>query len=398
MSTIKEPVIVSAVRTPLGKFNGTLKNIEATKLGSIVIGEALKRANLTPGDVDEVIMGMVLQAGRGQNPARQAALGADIPYEVGCMTINKVCGSGLKSVMIAANSVKCGEYEIIVAGGMENMAQAPYYLPKARDGYRMGEGKIVDGMVYDGLWEKYNDFHMGITGERIAEHYGLTREEIDAFAMRSHRLAARATEEGKFKSEIIPVEVPQRRSSPIILDHDEGIRPQTTMESLGRLRPAFRKDGLVTAGNASQISDGASAVVVMSREKALEMGIPILATIIDYNTSGCAPEDVMEAPVPAMRELVGRAGFTWDDIDLVEHNEAFASASVAVQKEFNIPDNKFNVNGGGVALGHPIGASGTRVLTTLIYALRNRGLKRGLLSLCLGGGNAVAMLVETEIE
>ncbi len=390
----KHPVIVSAVRTALGKFNGTLKNMKATEMGALVIKEAVKRANITVDDVDEVIMGMVLQGGQGQNPARQAAIGAGIPYTKGCMTINKVCGSGLKSIMIAANSIKCGEHDIIVAGGMENMAKAPYYMYKARDGYRMGNGEIVDGMVHDGLWDIYNNFHMGITGERISEHYDLTREEVDTFAMNSHLKAVKATEEGKFKDEIMPVEVPQRRGDPVVFDKDEGVRPNTTMESLGRLRAVFKKDGIVTAGNASQISDGASAVVVMSREKAEELGIPILATIAHYHTSGCAPEDVMEAPVPAINEILENNGLTVDDIDLWEHNEAFSSASVAVQKEFNIPDDKFNVHGGAVALGHPIGASGSRVLVTLLYAMKDRGAKRGLATLCLGGGNAVVMILE----
>ena len=391
---MKEPVIVSAVRTPLGRFNGTLKDMPATKLGSMVIKESIKRAGISPEDVGEVIMGMVLQAGQGQNPARQAALGAGVPVNKGCMTINKVCGSGMKSIMIAANSIKTGEHEIIVAGGMENMGLAPYYLYKARNGFRMGDGKVVDGMVYDGLWEVYNDYHMGITGERIAEHYGLSREEVDRFAMRSHTLAAAARENGKFKEEIVPVEIPQRRGDPILFENDEGIRPDTTMESLARLRAVFKKDGLVTAGNASQISDGASAVVVMSRDKAEELGIQIMARIIDYHTSGCAPEDVMEAPVPTMKELLARNNYTIEDLDLIEHNEAFASASLAVQKEFDIPEEKFNVHGGGVALGHPIGASGARVLTTLIYAMKDREAKRGLATLCLGGGNAVAMVIE----
>ena len=393
---MKEVVIASAVRTPLGKFNGTLKDTRATKLGSIVIEEALGRAGITGEDVDEVIMGMVLQGGQGQNPARQAALGAGIPVNRGSFTVNKVCGSGLKSIMIAANSIKVSEYDVIVAGGMENMALAPYYLFDARNGFRMGNGKIVDGMVHDGLWEIYNDFHMGITGERIAEHYGLTREEVDEFAARSHRLAAAARDGGKFDSEVTPVEVPQRRGDPIIFDKDEGIRPDSTAEKLSRLRPVFKKDGLVTAGNASQISDGASAVVVTSREKAVELGMPILAKIVDYHTSGCKPEDVMEAPVPATREILARNDMAVADLDVFEHNEAFASASVAIQKEFNVPDEIFNVNGGAVALGHPIGASGARVLTTLLYALRDRGGHRGLATLCLGGGNAVAMIIENE--
>lgn len=391
---MNDPVIVSIVRTPLGRFGGSLKDVPAIKLGSLVISESIRRACISTDDVDEVIMGMVLQAGQGQNPARQAAIGAGIPVSRGSMTINKVCGSGLKSIMIAANSIKVGEHDIIVAGGMENMALAPYYLYKARNGYRMGDGKLVDGMVYDGLWEIYNDFHMGITGERIAEHYGLSREEVDRFAVRSHELAAAATENGKFKAEIVPVEIPQRRGDPIVFEKDEGIRADSTVEKLARLRPVFKKDGLVTAGNASQISDGASAAVVMSRQKAEELGISVLAKIIDYHTSGCAPEDVMEAPVPTVREILGKTNMSIADMDLIEHNEAFASASLAIQREFDIPEEKFNVHGGAVALGHPIGASGARVLTTLIYALKDKKLKRGLATLCLGGGNAVAMIIE----
>ncbi len=391
---MNEAVIVSAVRTPIGKFNGSLTDFPAPRLGSMVIGEAVKRAGINKDDVQEVLMGLVLSAGLGQNPARQAAIAAAIPVHVGSTTVNKVCGSGLKTVMLAANSIKVGEYDIIVAGGMENMTRAPYVLNKARNGYRLGNGELVDVMVHDGLWEIYNDFHMGITGERIAEHYDLTREEIDKFAMNSHLKAAKATEKGYFKSEIMPLEIPQRKADPILFDKDEGIRANTTLERLAKLRPAFKKDGIVTAGNASQISDGASAFVVMSRDKADELGLDPLARIIAYHTSGCAPEDVMEAPVPTVKGLLEKAGMTTSDIDLWEHNEAFASASVAVQKEFSIPDDKFNVHGGAVALGHPIGASGARVLTTLIYAMKGRGNHRGLATLCLGGGNAVAMIVE----
>ncbi len=391
---MNEPVIISAVRTAIGKFNGTLSSFSAPELGSFTIEEAVKRADINKEEVQEVLMGNVVSAGLGQNPARQAAIGAEIPVEAGAATVNKVCGSGLKTVMLAANSIKVGEYDTIVAGGMESMTRAPYVLDKARNGYRLGNGEIIDAMVHDGLWDIYNDFHMGITGERIAEHYDLSREEIDKFALRSHRLAAKAAEDGKFDDEIMPLEVPQRKGDPIVFDKDEGIRPDSTLEKLSKLRPAFKKDGLVTAGNASQISDGASATVVMDKKKAEEKGIEPIARIVDYYTSGVEPADVMEAPVPGIYAILERNDLQIDDIDIIEHNEAFASASVAVQKEFDIPDDKFNVHGGAVALGHPIGCSGTRVLTTLIYAMKDRGVHRGLASLCLGGGNAVTMIIE----
>ncbi len=297
-------------------------------------------------------------------------------------------------MMNAANSIKAKEYDTIVAGGMESMTNGPYLLKKARNGYRLGNGELVDAMVFDGLWDIHNDFHMGLTGERVAEHYDLSREEIDGFALRSHNLADKATKAGKFEEEIIPIEVPQRRGDPIVFKEDEGIRTDTTMESLSKLRPAFKKDGVVTAGNASQISDGASAVVIMDKAKAEENGIKPMARIIDYVTSGVKPADVMEAPVPGIREIMKRNDLTIDDIDVIEHNEAFASASLAIQREFDVPDDKFNVHGGAVALGHPIGCSGTRVLTTLIYAMKDRKAKRGLASLCLGGGNAVTMIIE----
>ncbi len=391
---MKEAIIVSAVRTAIGRFGGTLKNMRAPELGSIAIDEAVGRAGIEKKDVDEVQMGLVLSAGMGQNPARQAALGADLPVEVGAVTVNKVCGSGLKTVMNAANSIKANEYDTIVAGGMENMDKAPYILRKARYGYRMNDGKLVDAMVYDGLWDHFNDFHMGITGDRIAERSGLTREEIDKFALRSHQLASEAAEKGKFDDEIVPIEVPQRRGDPIIFDHDEGIRPDSSLEKLSRLPPAFQKDGYTTAGNASQISAGASATVVMSKEKAEEKGIEQMAKIVDYHTSGVKPENVMEAPIPGMKAILERNDLHISDLDLVEHNEAFASASAAVQKEFDIPDDKFNVHGGAVSLGHPIGCSGTRILTTLLHALKQRGGGRGLATACLGGGNAVTMIVE----
>ncbi|MDI6855766.1 MAG: acetyl-CoA C-acetyltransferase [Candidatus Thermoplasmatota archaeon] len=389
-----EVVITSAVRTAVGKFEGSLRDFPAPQLGSLVIKEALKRSNLSPEQVNEVIMGLVVSAGLGQNPARQASLGAGIPKNVGAFTINKVCGSGLKAVMLAAQAIKVGDAKIVVAGGMENMTRGPYLLDKARSGYRLGDGKIIDAMVLDGLWDIYNNFHMGITGERIAERFKLTRDEIDRFALRSHQLAAKATKEGKFKSEILPIEIPQKKGPAIVFDKDEGIREDTSIEALSKLKPVFKPDGMITAGNASQISDGASALVVMSSEEANALGLKPLVKIVDYHTSGVEPENVMEAPIPTVKELLAKTGFAIEDIDLIEHNEAFASASVVIQREFEIPDDKFNVHGGAVALGHPIGASGARVLTTLIYALKDRNKKRGLATLCLGGGNAVAMIVE----
>jgi acetyl-CoA C-acetyltransferase len=391
--TLKDVVIVSGVRTPVGRFGGTLSSTPAVELGGLVIEEAVRRAGIGTKDVQEVLMGQVVQAGMGQNPARQAAIRASIPFEVGATTVNKVCGSGLKTVMMAANAIKAGEYDIMVAGGMENMDLAPFVLYKARTGYRLGDGKIVDAMVHDGLWDKYNDFHMGITGEIIAEKYGLTREEIDEFALRSHTLAAQAHEKGLFKDEILPVDVKVKRDT-VTFDRDEGVRSDTTIEKLAKLRPAFKDDGVVTAGNASQISDGAAALVIMSADRAEEMGLTPLVTIRGYATSGMEPEHVMSAPVPAIRRQLELTGLIIEDMDLIEHNEAFASASVAVQREFGIPDDRFNVHGGAVAIGHPIGASGARVLVTMIYAMISRDVHRGMEAVCLGGGNAVTMVVE----
>jgi len=386
-------VICSAVRTAIGKFDGGLKTFSAPQLGTVVIKEAVKRAKIEPKDVDEVIMGNVIGAGLGQNPARQSAIHAGIPVSVGSTTVNKVCGSGLKSVMFGANAIKAGEHEIIVAGGMESMTNAPYLLEKARFGYKLFDGKLVDSMVKDGLWDIYNDYHMGITGDRIALRFNLTREEIDKYALGSHKKAVDAIDKGKFKDEIIPIEIKEKKETKIF-DTDEGPRRDSSLEKLSRLKPFFQKDGVTTAGNASQISDGASAVVIMSKEKSEKLGITPLVKIVDYYTSGVEPENVMEAPIPTIKGLLQKTKMKIEDIDLFEHNEAFASASVAIQKEFKIPDDKFNVNGGAVALGHPIGASGARVLTTLIYAMKDRNAKRGLATLCLGGGNAVAMIVE----
>jgi acetyl-CoA C-acetyltransferase len=364
------------------------------KLGAVAIREAVNRAGIQPDLVDEVIMGMVVSAGLGQNPARQASIYADMPVKAGAFTVNKVCGSGLKAVMVGASEIKAGDADVIVAGGMENMTMTPYVLDKARAGYRLGDGKIKDTMVYDGLWDVYNDFHMGMTGEIIAEKFDIAREDIDALAYSSHMKAAKATEDGKFKDEIAPVEVPQRKGDPVILSKDEGIRADTSLEKLGKLRPVFKEGGVVTAGNASQISDGGAATVIMSKDKADELGVKPLATIREYNFGGVEPELVMYAPIPTVKSLLEKTNLKVEDIDLYEHNEAFASASVAVQREFNIPDDKFNVHGGAVALGHPIGCSGTRVLITLLYAMIDRDVHRGLATLCLGGGNAVAMIIE----
>ncbi len=391
---MKEVVIVSGVRTAQGKFSGALKGFSAPQLGSIVIKEAVKKAKIKPKDVDEVLMGCVVPAGLGQNVARQAAIGAGIPYEAGAVHVDKVCGSSLKAVVFAAQAIKCGDADTVVAGGMESMSNVPYSLPKARYGYRMFDGKVVDLMVNDGLWDIYNDFHMGMTGEIIAERHNLKRKEIDEFAAWSHQKAENATKKGYFKDEIIPIEVPQRKKDPIIFDKDEGIRYGTKAEGLAKLKPFFKKDGVVTAGNASQITDGASAVVVMSKDKAKEIGIKPLVTIKGYNTSGLKPELVMEAPIPGVERLLEDMKLKIKDIDIVEHNEAFSSASLAVMKHFNIPKEKFNVHGGAVALGHPIGCSGSRILTTLMHAMKNMDKKRGLATICLGGGNAVQMVVE----
>ncbi len=387
------PVIVSGCRTPIGKFQGTLSSMSATQLGAVAIREAVSRAGIEPAAVEEVIMGNVLQAGLGQNPARAAALGGGIPDGVPAFTVNKVCGSSLKAVMLAAQAIKAGDRDVVVAGGMESMSNAPHLLMGSRQGLRLGDGKLVDHMIHDGLWDHYNDFHMGETGEIVAERHDVNRQDADALAARSHKLAEEATRNGAFDAEIVPVEVPQRRGEPIMFRHDEGIRAQTTAESIANMRPVFRKDGQVTAANASQLSDGASAVVVTSKSYAEKHGLEILAEIESYDASGTKPEWVMEAPIVSVQNLFARTGLSIDDVDLFEHNEAFASASCAVQKKIGVPDEKFNIHGGAVALGHPIGASGARVLVTLIHSLKARGGGRGLATLCLGGGNAVSMTV-----
>ena len=391
---MRQAVIVSAVRTAQGKFEGSLKDLSAPKLGSIAIKAAVERAAIDPKMVEEVIMGNVVPAGLGQNVARQAAIGAGIPYESGALHVDKVCGSSLKAIVLSAQAIKCGDADVMVAGGMESMTNCPYVLDKARFGYRLFDGKLIDTMVKDGLWDIYNDFHMGMTGEIIAEKYGITRAEIDDFALGSHRKASKATNEGLFKGEIVPVPIPQKKGDPVMFDKDEGIRHDITPEGLAKLKPFFKEGGVVTAGNASQISDGASAVVVMSDAKAKELGLKPMGRIIDYCTAGMRPELVMEAVVPGVKALLAKTKFSVDDIDLVEHNEAFSSASVALMKAVGIPKEKFNVHGGAVAIGHPIGSSGCRILVTLLHNLKRYGKDRGLATICLGGGNSVNMIVE----
>ena len=388
---MQEPVFVAGARTPIGRFMGGLSALKATELGAIAVREAVRRAGIQPGDVQEAILGNVLQAGLGQNPARAAALGAGIPDSVPAFTVNKVCGSALKAVMLAAQAVKAGDRDIVVAGGMESMSNAPHLLLGSRTGIRLGDGKLVDHMVHDGLWDHYNQFHMGETGEIVAERHHVRRDEADAFAARSHQRAAAAQKAGRFDAETVPVNIPGKGGKEgIVVRHDEGIRTDSTPEGLARLKPTFRKDGQVTAGNASQISDGAAAIVVASAAYAKQHGLPVLASLEAYDASGTKPEWVMEAPIVSVRNLLARTKRTIADFDLVEHNEAFASASCAVQKGLGIPEDRFNVNGGAVALGHPIGASGARVLLTLAHELKRRGGGRGLATLCLGGGNAVS--------
>ena len=389
-----EVVIVSAVRTAIGAFQGSLKDVPATKLGAIVIKEALHRAGVNGELVDEVIMGNVLQAGLGQNPARQAAIQAGLPYAVSALTINKVCGSGLKTVHLAAQAIIAGDADIIVAGGFENMSQAPYLLEKARDGFRMGDQKVVDSMIKDGLWCAFNDYHMGITAENLCDQYSITREEQDAFSARSQQRAVAAIEAGKFAEEIVAVEIPQRKGNPIIFDRDEYPKAGSTAEKLGKLRPAFKKDGSVTAGNASGINDGAAAFVIMSKEKAIELGIQPLATIVANASAGVDPSIMGIGPVAAVKKVLGKAELALEEIDLVEANEAFAAQSIAVDRELGLDHEKLNVNGGAIALGHPIGASGARILVSLLHEMEKRDAKTGLATLCIGGGQGVATVVK----
>ena len=396
MPAFEDVVILSGVRTPIGKFQGALSDRTAPQLGAIAVREAVKRANVDPKLVDECIMGNVVSAGIGQNPARQAALFGGLAPEVGAMTINKVCGSGLKAVALAAQAIQTGESSIVVAGGMESMTNAPYLLPQARKGYRLGNGQIVDSMVHDGLWDVYNDYHMGITGENVAEKYGISREEQDEFAVNSHRKAVAASKECRFKSQIVPVEIPAKKKGapPTVVDKDEGPREDTTIEVLRMLKPAFKKDGTVTAGNAPGVNDGAAAVVVTGAIRAKQLGAKAMVRIVAQAYSGIDPKWVMMAPVGAVRRIWEKTGWRNEDVDLYELNEAFSVQALGVIRELGLDMNKVNVNGGAVALGHPIGASGARVLVTLIHEMIRRDVHRGIAALCLGGGNAVAMAVE----
>jgi acetyl-CoA C-acetyltransferase len=390
----RDSVIVSAVRTPTGKFLGALKDFTAPQLGALVVREAVRRAGIDPASVDECIMGQVIQAGAGQNPARQAALNGGLGDHVAALTINKVCGSGLKAVMLAAQGIAVGDIDIAVAGGMESMSSAPYLLPRVREGLRMGDGKVVDALITDGLWCSFENCHMGISGEVVAEKYAVAREEQDRYAAESHRKAARATREGWFRDEILPISIPQKKGNPLVVDRDEPIREDTTAEALAALKPAFKKDGSVTAGNAPGVNDAAAALVVMAADKAAAAGLKPMARIVGQATSGLPPKFVMMTPVEAVRKLASKIGWSLADVDLFEINEAFSVQAVAVMRELGIDPGKVNVHGGAVALGHAIGASGARVLTTLLYALQRRNGTRGIAALCLGGGNGVAVAVE----
>ena len=395
MPELNEAVILSAARTPVGKFLGSLKGFKATELGAIAVRESVKRAGIKPEDVDEVIMGCVIQAGLGQNPARQAALNAGIPPTVAAVTVNKVCGSGLKAVMMAAQGVQLGDSEMVVAGGMESMSNAPYLIPKAREGYRLGNGELVDSMIQDGLWCAFENYHMGCTGEVVAEEYSIGRSQQDEFAMNSHHKAATAIKAGKFKDEIVAVEIPQRKGPALVFDTDETVREDTSIEALGKLKPAFKQEGgTVTAGNAPGVNDGASALVVTSLRRARELGVEPMAKIVAQAVAGVEPRLVMMAPVEAVRKLFKKTGWSPSEVDLVELNEAFSVAAVAVTRELGLDPEKVNVNGGAVALGHAIGQSGSRLLTSILYELKRRDARRGIVSLCLGGGNAVAMAIE----
>jgi acetyl-CoA C-acetyltransferase len=389
------PVILSAVRTPVGKFQGGLASFSAPELGAKVVAEAARRAGLEAKQIDEAILGNVIQAGLGQNPARQAALKGGCDPRVAALTINKVCGSGLKAVALAAQAVQLGESEVVAAGGMESMTNAPYLLPQARSGYRLGDGKLIDSMIHDGLWDSYEDFHMGMTGELVADKYGITREEQDRFAVESHQKAIRARKSCFFEAQILPVEIPQKKGDLVAIKYDESPREDTSIEALAKLRPAFKKDGTVTAGNAPGTNDGAAALIVTSERNAQRLGKQPMAHIVAQAVSGVEPKWVMMAPVEAVEKLLAKTGWDRDkDVDLIELNEAFAVAAIAVTRQLKLNPEKVNVNGGAVAIGHPIGASGARILVTLLYELQRRNLKRGIAALCLGGGNAVALAVE----
>ena len=391
---MRDAVIVSAVRTATGKFLGTLKEFTAPQLGALVVREAVRRAGIDPAAVDECLMGNVVSAGLGQAPARQAALNGGLANHVAAMTVNKVCGSGLKAVMLAAQGIATGDIEIAVAGGMESMSNCPYLLKGVRDGLRMGDGTMIDSMIHDGLWDSFNNIHMGLTGEHVSETYRVSRDEQDRFAVESHRKAAAATRTGAFAAEILPVSIPQKKGDPVAFAHDESIREDTSVEALGRLKPAFKKDGTVTAGNAPGVNDGAAALVVMAADTAVRRNVRPLARIVAQATSGLEPRLVMMTPVEAVRKVLAKTGWSIGDVDLLELNEAFAVQGVAVTRELGIDPTRVNVHGGAVALGHPIGASGARILTTLLYALEKYGKRRGIATLCLGGGNGVALAVE----
>jgi acetyl-CoA C-acetyltransferase len=391
---MKEVVIISAVRTAIGKFQGSLSPFSAVDLGACVVREAVKRAGIEPEQVDEIIMGNVVSAGLGQNPARQAGLKGGLHHRVAAMTINKVCGSGLKAVALAAQGIQTDNSNLVVAGGMESMTNAPYLLPQLRAGARLGHGKVLDSMIQDGLWDAFEDYHMGITAELVAEKYKISRERQDAFAVESHRRAIDAIKSGRFKEQIVPVAVPQRKGEPVMFETDESPRADTSLEALARLRPAFKKDGTVTAGNAPGTNDGAAALVVTSAETAAKLGTKPLARIVGQAVSGVEPKWVMMAPVTAVQSLLKKNGWKLEDVELFELNEAFAVQALAVMQELGLDPAKTNVNGGAVALGHPIGASGARILVTLLYEMANRNLKRGIAALCLGGGNAVALAIE----
>lgn len=391
---MRNVVICEAVRTATGNFQGTLAPKSATELGAHIVAAVLERSGIDKTKIDEVIMGNVLQAGLGQNPARQAALYGGLPNEVAAMTINKVCGSGLKSVMLAAQAIRAGDADAIIAGGMESMSNSLYAIPKARTGARLGHAQLTDLMINDGLWDKYNDYHMGNTGELVASEYNITREDQDAFAVNSHKKAATATESGAFKAEIAPIDIAGRKGAVTTLSEDESIRADASIEGMAKLRPAFQKDGSVTAGNASSINDGASALLVCAEDKIEELGVKPLARITGYATGGVEPKWVMMAPVEAVKNLEAKTGVNVNAYDLIELNEAFSSAAIALQRKLEIDPAKLNVNGGAVGLGHPIGSSGSRILVTLIHALKARNLKTGLAGLCLGGGNAVAVSIE----
>jgi len=388
------PVIISACRTPIGKFGKSLVGVSAPSLGALVIEEALKRAKISADEVDEVIMGNVVSAGLGQNPTRQAAIHAGIPFGAGSITVNKVCGSGLKAVMLAASTIKAGDNRVVLAGGMESMSNTPYLARGVRWGTKFGDARLQDSMIADGLWDVYHNYHMGLTGEHIARKFHITRREADGFAYDSHMKASKAAMSGFFDAEKVNVKIEHEGGEVTEFSEDECIRADTTIEKLGKLKPAFKPDGVLTAGNSSQLSDGASAVVVTSEHAAERLGVKPIARILAYGTGGLEPARVMEAPIPTTKALLKRVKMTVDDMDLFEHNEAYSTASIAVKKALGVDESRFNVSGGAVALGHPIGCSGARVLTTLIYALRRTGKRTGFATLCLGGGNAVAMIVE----